>query len=99
MASNRYLGKVTQGEDEECTYTADMSAWGSGVSSPTVVVKTADGTVVTDTVTEGSASASNDVITTPTIKSLTAWTQYRVELSFTLGGNTLEAFFRIDAEE
>lgn len=96
--SNRYLGTVWQGVDEECIYSVNVANWGSSPSSPTVVVKDEDGADVTGDVTSGSASAAGNVITLPTIKSLTLATMYRVEVQFTLGSQVLEAFFFIETE-
>ena len=94
-------GKQIQGEDEEVVYTIDVSNWGDSPSSPSFVVKeeTDDYTDVTSTVAPaGSASASANVITLPTIKNLTAEAIYRAEVKFTLSGNVLELYIRIRGE-
>jgi len=92
-------GPQYQGEDEEIVYTIDISEWGSSPSGVTVKVYDEDGADVTTTVTSGSSSTTTTTITLPTIKSLTAGTQYRVEIKFTAGGQVLEAYFVIIAED
>lgn len=98
MSETRYLGTVRQGEDEEIYYSITTTNWGSSPTDVGVVVKDEDGTDVSAGVTSGSASVAGDVITLPKIKSLTADTLYRVEISFTASGNVFEAFFLIQAE-
>jgi len=96
-----FEGKQTQGEDEEIVYTIDVSNWGDSPTSPALVVKeeTDDYTDVTSTVAPtGTASASSNIITLPTIKDLTAEKIYRAEVKFTLGGNVLELYIRIRGE-
>ena len=96
-----FEGKQTQGEDEQIVYTIDVTNWGDSPSSPTMVVKeeTDDYEDVTSTVApSGTASASANVITLPTIKNLTAESIYRAEVKFTLSGNILEFYIRIRAE-
>jgi len=93
-------GRQVQGVDEEIVYTLTTTNWGSDPSSPSVVVKdlSAASADVTSTVTSGDASASGDVVTLPTIKSLTQDHIYRVEVKFTCSGSVYEAYFLIDAE-
>ena len=87
-----------QGEDEEIVYTLTTTPFASDPSSPVVTIKDADGEDVTSDYTDGSASASGDVITTPTILDLVADTQYRLEIKFTSGGNVLEAWAEMRGE-
>lgn len=87
-----------QGEDERIAYTLTATPWGSSPSSPAVVVKDAAGDDVTSDVTSGSASVSDDVITTPVILDLTAEAQYRLEIKFTVSGNVLEAWADLRGE-
>ena len=94
-------GKQYQGEDEEIVYTIDVSNWGDSPTSPALVVKevTDDYAVVTSTVAPtGSASAAANVITLPTIKALTINKVYQCEILFTMSGNKLETFFKIQGE-
>lgn len=93
-------GIQLQGEDEKVTYSFTTTPWGSSPSSPSMVVKDDDGTDVTDDVTSGSISPSDDVITLKPIDSLTAGIRYRVEVQFTAGGGApFEMYFYIDCEE
>lgn len=88
-----------QGEDEQIVYSLTTTPWGSSPTGVSVVVKDADGTDVTSSVTSGSATVSGDVITLPTIKSLTAGEEYRLEVKFTTGGDVMEAWAIIEAQE
>ena len=87
-----------QGEDEEIAYTLTTTPWGSDPSSPAVVLKDADGTDVSSTYLDGSASVSGDVITTPTVKSLVDGASYRLEIKFTIAGNIEEAWADINGD-
>lgn len=84
-----------QGEDEEIAYDIDTAAWGGGPTNEDVKLYTFDGDSYTDVSgvnLSGAASVAGDVITTPTVKSLTAGTTYRLEVQFDSGGDTYEAF-------
>ena len=87
-----------QGEDEQVVYILTTTPWASDPSSPVVTIKDDDGEDVTADFTSGSASASGDVITTPTILDLVAGTQYRLEIKFTVDGNVLEAWADLRGE-
>lgn len=91
---------LIQGEDEEIVYVLDVSEWGNNPTGISVVVKDEDGADVTATVTSGSPSALTDnTIQLPTIQDLTAGTEYRVEIKFTISGSILECYGYIRAEE
>lgn len=94
-------GRKTQGPDEQIAYTVTTTNVGSSPSSVAVTAwdLTDDNKVVTGTVLNGSASVSGDVITTPTVQSLTAGRLYRIEVKFTSGGNVFEHYFEIQAEK
>ena len=92
---------LVQGADESIAYTVDIEEYGESPTSITLTIKDEDGTDVTATTTTGS-------ITTPTtttillkeIHSLTAGEEYRAEVKFDIADvGTIEAFFRIIAEE
>ena len=93
-------GTQKQGADEEIIYSLTTTNWGSSPTSPAVVAKDVsdDYTDVSSTVLSGSPSVSGDVITLPTVKSLTAGHIYRIEIKFTSGSNIFECYFLIDAE-
>lgn len=94
-------GLQIQGIDEVVVYTIDVTNVGDTPSSPSLVVKDENDSFadVTSVVApDGSASASLNIITLPKVKSLTMGRTYRCEVLFTLGGNTLEHYFRILAE-
>jgi hypothetical protein len=90
-------GPVSQGADEKIRYWFTTTEWGSSPSAVSVTVTTA-GEDVTATVTEGTHAVLDDTITLPLILDLEAGTTYRVEVLFTTGGNTFEAYFEINAE-
>ncbi len=97
MATSREIseGVQYQGSDEEIVYTLTTTNWGSSPSSPSAAIYSRSGDTYTDVTTgamSGSASAANDVITLPKISSLTAGTEYRVEVQFTISGNVFEAY-------
>jgi hypothetical protein len=88
-------GRQSQGADEQIIYSLTTTAWGS---TPTnVTVKAYDLTNasadVTATVLSGAASVTGDVITLPTLKSLTAGRIYQIEVLFTAGGSIFELPF------
>lgn len=88
-----------QGEDESIAYDIDVSPWGSSPASPVVTVKDSAGADVTEDVCSGSATANSNTITTPVISGLTAGTTYRLEIQFTIDGNTLEVFGDLIGQE
>jgi hypothetical protein len=94
---------LVQGEDESITYNLTTTPWGSSPSGTVVkVYDITDGgeTDVTSTIIpSGSPSESGDVITLPAVTAMTAGKKYRLDIKFTAGGNTLEAFCIIQAEE
>lgn len=93
-------GPQYQGEDEQIAWGIDITEWGSSPTGISVVVKDEDGNDVTSTVTTGSPSAvDSTTIKTPVIHSLTAGTQYRVEVLFTVDTQILECYFILIAEE
>jgi hypothetical protein len=94
-------GRRFQGVDEIIVYTLDVSALGSSPTSTSAVVKdTTDGSTVTSTVMpSGSTSVASNVITLPALKLLTANRTYKVEVKYTLSGNTLESYFYVEASE
>ncbi len=94
-------GVQYQGVDESIAYTLDVSAIGSSPSSVTVVVKdVTNATTVTDTVMPtNSPSVSGNVISLSALKLLTDGVLYRVEVKYTIGGNILESYFYVQAQE
>lgn len=91
---------LAQGADESIAYTLTTTPWGSSPGSVSVKAYnvTAGGTDVTATVLSGSASVASNVITLPTLASLTAGNLYRLEIKFTCSGNIFEAYAYITAE-
>lgn len=95
-------GTQTQGESEGLYYTITTTPWGTAPVVLGVVAKdmTAGGTDVSATVLSGVSSVAGDVITLPKLQSLTKNRLYRVEVQFTTAeGNTLEAYFNVNAQE
>lgn len=95
-------GLQYHGADEQVAYTLTTTNWGSSPTSTSASIFTvnSDGTYTDTTSTNmsGSTSVSGDIITLPTVKSLTAGTLYRVEVKFTCSGNIFEAFAYIQGE-
>lgn len=94
-------GKQYQGTDEVIAYTLDVTNIGSSPTSPSVIVKdVTNGTTVTATVMPtNSPSVGGNVITLSALRSLTAGVLYRVEVQYTLSGNTLESYFYVQGQE
>jgi hypothetical protein len=89
------------GEDETIVYTLTTTPWGSSPTSPAAKIFEVSGDTFTDRTTAlmtGTAAAVNDVITLPAIAGCTAGTDYRVEVVFTISGNTFEAFAELKCE-
>ena len=94
-------GRLVQGADETIVYTLTTTPWGSSPASESAKIYEVDGDTYTDktsTSMTGSASAAGDVITLPSIHTLTAGTLYRVEVKFTCSGNVFEAYAEIMGE-
>lgn len=94
---------IRQGAGESIIYTITTTPWGSSPTDVTVAgyeVKPDDTftDVTTTIIPSGSASVSGDVITLPAVTALTAEKRYRIEVLFTSGSNTFEAYFEIKAE-
>ena len=104
MASVREIleGLQEQGTEEEITYTLTVpTTWGTPTGTPTVKAYSFVNSTYTDVtstvIPAGSASVTNQVITLPEIKSLTAETLYRIEVKFsTSEGNIMEPYGWID---
>lgn len=93
-------GLLPQGVDERVVYKLDTTPWGS---APTAVqVKAYDEMIafsdVSATVLTGSPTVLVNLITCPTLFNLVQDHIYRLEIKFTTGDNTYEAFARIAAE-
>lgn len=87
-------GTQYQGQNEEITYTVDVSSMGTPSSPSATVYDTSDWSDVTSTVMPaGSASAAGAIITLPEIKSLDPDTVYRVFIEYTVGINIYENYF------
>ena len=92
---------IYQGADESIVYSLTTTPWGSTPSSTAAAIFTVVGDTyanLTTTNMTGSTSVTGDIITLPAIHSLTAGTQYRVEVLFTSSGNVFEAVALIKAE-
>ncbi len=96
-------GMQAQGVNESIAYKITSTPW---ASTPVVTaVKaydiTTDGTRTDVTATvlpSGSSSVTGDIITLPPLTALTYAHTYRVEVKFTSGGNTFEAYFIVKCE-
>lgn len=90
-------GKQEQGTEEIVPYTLTVpTSWGTPTGTPTVKAYSYDGTYtdVTSTVfPSGSASINGQVISLPLCGYMTADTEYRVEIKFTVSqGGAKEAY-------
>jgi len=90
----------TQGEDERIAYSFSTTKWGS---NPTGVVVAAYDVSdkfanVSSTVLFGNPGVNVNVITTPTVHSLTVGHKYRFEIQFTCSDNTFETYFTLRGE-
>ena len=97
MATSRQIteGRQYQGSDENITYTLTTTPWGSSPTSTSAKIFSISGDTLTDVTSTnmtGATSVTGDVITLPAIDGLTAGTEYRVEVKFTISGNIFEAF-------
>ena len=95
-------GVQLQGADEIIAYELTTTPWGTSPTSVAVTlwdITSAAWVEKTTTMLSGSASVAGDVITTPLVTGLTAGNIYRLEVKFTTGGNTLEAYAVIQAEK
>ena len=89
------------GEDETIVYTLTTTPWGSSPGAASAKIFEVDGDTLTDrtsTLMTGSCSTSGDIITLPSIASCTSGNDYRVEVLFTISGNTFEAFAELKCE-
>lgn len=98
----RQIVTLKVGEDESIAYGLDVSAWGSGPTG--VEVKAYDitdnaRTDVSLSVLSGSPSVAGDIITLPKIENLSDGHTYRVEIKFSLSGNTFEPFMVVIGEK
>ena len=104
MATKRQFGfDSPQGVDEAVNnYTFDASRWGFTELTAIVSVTATNsaGSDVSATIISGSGSiVDGTTIILPTIHSLTAGERYRIEIKFTSGGGTYEAFGYLYAED
>ena len=90
-------GLLEQSATEQAAYKITTTNWASTPASPVVIATDeTSGEVVTSTVfPTNSPSAAGDVITLSLLRALTKQHTYRIEVSFTSGGNTYECYFRV----
>jgi hypothetical protein len=90
-----------QGADESLVYTLDVSPWGSGPTGVQVKIYDVTGGAYSDmsqTMLTGVASIAGDAITLPALSGLVPSHVYRLEVKFTIGSNTFEAWCTINGE-
>jgi hypothetical protein len=90
-----------QGQDEALVYTLNVSPWGSAPTGVQVKIYDITGGAYTDTsstMLTGAASVADDDITLPELSGLVANHNYRLEVKFTIGDNTFEAWCLIKGE-
>lgn len=92
-------GRQRQGTNDSITYTVDVTPLGSSPTSPAVAAYDARGRDVTAQLfPSGSASVSGNVITLPACTGVYAGEDYRVVVTFTLGGRDLSVYIPIRGE-
>lgn len=93
-------GVQYQGEDEAIAYALDVSAIGTP-SSPSVVVKdvAADSVVTSTVMPVNNPTADGSAISLSPLRNLTDGRLYRIEVKYTVGGNVLESYFYVQAQE
>lgn len=98
--SNRYLGLVAQGEDEQIPYSVVTTATGSAPTSVAVHVYDVAASLadVTATVMPGSPTVDGDSIRLPALKGLSPGKVYRVEVQFSIGDAVYEVWFEVSGE-
>jgi hypothetical protein len=95
-------GLQYQGEGEIFAYIVTTTATVSSPTSPSVDVfaDTDDYTasVKSTVMPSGSPTVAGDAITLPELQSLTAGVKYKVEVTFSAGGNTFVHYFYVMGE-
>jgi hypothetical protein len=89
---------MVQSPGAQVIYALDVTNIGSSPSSSAVSARNiSTGQTVTAQVLSGVASAANNIITLPTLKSLVAGNEYQLDIQFTLTGSAtpLERFLRV----
>jgi hypothetical protein len=103
MAEVREMNEsgLGQGVDEELVYVLDVSPWGEDPGDVQVTVYDITGGAyadVSEDVLTGEASVTGNEITLPALSGLEANHRYRLEVKFTIGANTFEAWCMIKGE-
>jgi len=99
MANQEVIeGTQSQSTDEKVSYKLTTTNWGS---NPTDVSVTAFDETIKTTCTStvfpiNEPSVNGDVITLSPLQSLGRNSRYKIEIKFTVDGNTLECFFWVD---
>lgn len=91
---------LEQGADERVAYSLTTTPWGASPSAVVVTLWEEQGRTWTDvssTKLSGSPSVTGDVIMSPMVQSLTPGNRYRLECTFTAGGQTWEPYLIIEA--
>ena len=93
-------GIQIQGVSESVLYSVDTLPWGGTPTLPVhdVFDEEDPGTSLKSTLMSGTPTVSSNDILLPALQSLTAGVIYRVLVQFSSAGNTLEGYFRVEAE-
>ena len=87
----------TQSTAEQLAWQLDTSTRGTPTSPAVASVKQSDGTNVKSTVMpSGSPSVTNNIITLPVLKLLTAGERYEIRTTFTAKSNKQEIIINVD---
>jgi len=89
---------LTQGSDERIAYVFDFAAIGTPASPEVTVYDVSGGVDVSDDTLDGSASVTDDEVTTPIVYGLTAGKTYRLTCAAVIEGNTISSYALITAE-
>lgn len=96
-------GKQGQGVAEKISYSITTTPWGSAPTSVVAaaydVTNSARTNVTTLVYPVNTPTINGDVITLSPLGQLVANRRYRVEVSFTVSGNTEQCFFFVDGSQ
>ena len=89
-----------QGTSESVLYSVDTEPWGGTPTAPVHDIFDEEdyGTSLKSSLMDGVPTVATDVINLPALSGLTDGIIYRVFVRFVSAGNTLEGYFRVQAE-
>ena len=93
-------GLQFQGINESALYSVDTEPWGGTPTTPTHDIFDEEDytTSLKTSLMDGTPTIAADIINLPALSGLTDGIIYRVFVRFVSAGNTLEGYFRVEAE-